>query len=180
MPPRRPIPRDSDEVIAAKERMKPVDHFKVFSKDANGRLCEYNADGSFKPTQITGLPDEDVKKLNKGIAESKVFLWICSNPMIMASMSGKGWKPCKRSELEVIAPFTYGNETDDLYHHVDTILCWRPRAIDLQERIGLATYNRQVSGNILEGSVQTPNGIQQSEMAVTPGEETFTIAQPVE
>ena len=173
---RQPVPRDSDAVIAVKERLKPVDNFKMFAKDSHGTLCEYRNDGSFIPTKVTGLPEDDIKKLNKGIAEQKVFVWVCQDHGQLAIMSGRGWRPAKRSELEVIAPFTYGNEADDLYHHVDSILCWRPRELDAQERIQLRTYNQQLTGGL--DNIETGHGIQQSELEVTP-DEPFTISQPV-
>ncbi len=111
---RKKTPIDPPEVVAIRERMKPVDRTVAKATPAWLEEWEY---GWFNQNDYR-------------MAE-------------IQTDEGGGWVPIsKKKDKDISFPYAVGNNTDDYWHNGDTIACKRPRAIGRQREAEKEYYNR--------------------------------------
>ena len=158
--PKTKVERDRPEVIAVRERMKPVDQTIVLAKMNDGSLVEVRShkgplhkdgfpvrqpNGSVVLTYFHPWPEavsyDILKKLKNGGAEQYAFKWGNSHGRMIAMNHGRRWQEVKVSENLVHCPYAYGDMTDGFVHNVDTILMKRDREYHEQIKAEEALMN---------------------------------------
>lgn len=124
---RPPVPKDSPQVIAVRERLKPTDTQTIVAKNAKGELVICKPDGSYVPF-ICPESQRDIiaKELKNGGAEDFAYRLINTHRRRMGTAASQGWIPVKKSEKIACCPYAYGDETSALICDSDTILHRRP------------------------------------------------------
>jgi hypothetical protein len=100
---KKKVKKDPPQVIAARERMRPVDRTKIV----------------VEPPEINDA--FDFCWVHHGENMMGLYSTLGYKPVSKKKYPG------------ITAPAAYGNKTDDFIHHADTILCMRDKEIGRQE-----------------------------------------------